>query len=155
LSGWISTRSIEFAVMDVAGKLLKQGRIENTLDKMREFSESIPAPGTSFFSALLIASEVGEIGRFEDSSSLVAHAGMAPSTQSSGGKTYHGPIMKSGSSYLRWITGQCARAHIRTEPGWTVANYYARIARKKGDQMAVVAASAKPLSIVYWALKEN
>ena len=32
----------EFAVMDVGGNLLRQGRIENTLDKMREFSESIP-----------------------------------------------------------------------------------------------------------------
>jgi transposase len=32
----------EFAVMDVAGNLLRQGRVENTLDKMREFSESIP-----------------------------------------------------------------------------------------------------------------
>ncbi len=33
----------EFAVMDIGGRLLRQGRIENTLDKMREFSESIPA----------------------------------------------------------------------------------------------------------------
>ncbi|MDG6991418.1 MAG: transposase, partial [Nitrososphaerota archaeon] len=33
----------EFAVMDVAGNLLRQGRIENTLDEMREFSESLPA----------------------------------------------------------------------------------------------------------------
>lgn len=32
----------EYAVMDPSGKLLRQGRIENTLDRMREFSESIP-----------------------------------------------------------------------------------------------------------------
>ena len=70
-------------------------------------------PGISFFSALLVISEVGEISRFEDSSSLVAYAGLAPSTHSSGGKTYHGPIMKSGSRYLRWAMGQCARAHMR------------------------------------------
>lgn len=112
-------------------------------------------PGVSFFSALLIASEIGEIGRFEDSSSLVAYAGLAPSTHSSGGKTYHGPIMKSGSSHLRWIMGQCARVHIRTEPDGTVANFYARIARRKGDQKAIVAASAKLLRIVYWVMKEK
>jgi hypothetical protein len=29
--------------MDIAGKLLTQGWIENTLDKTREFSESLPA----------------------------------------------------------------------------------------------------------------
>ena len=33
----------EYAVMDIAGIVLRQGRIENILDKMREFSESVPA----------------------------------------------------------------------------------------------------------------
>jgi transposase len=33
----------EYAVMDIGGKLLRQGRIENTLEKMKEFSESVPA----------------------------------------------------------------------------------------------------------------
>jgi transposase len=88
-------------------------------------------PGISFFSALLIVSQKGEIGRFEDSPSLVAYSGLAPSTHSSGGKTYHGPIMKSGSKYLRWVMGQCARAHMRAEPDGTVVMFYARIKRKK------------------------
>ncbi|MDG6909213.1 MAG: IS110 family transposase [Nitrososphaerota archaeon] len=112
-------------------------------------------PGVSFYSALLIVSEIGEIGRFEDSSSLVGYAGLAPSTHSSGGRTYHGPITKTGSRYLRWILGQCTRVHIRFEPDGTVAQFYARIARKKGDQKAIVAASAKLLKIVYWVLKER
>ena len=112
-------------------------------------------PGISFFSALLVVSEVGEISRFEGSSNLVAYTGLAPSTHSSGGKTYHGPIMKSGSRYLRWAMGQCARAHMRSEPDGTVATFYARIKRKKGDQKAIVAASAKLLKVVYWVLKER
>ncbi len=112
-------------------------------------------PGISYYSALLIISEIAEIGRFEDSSSLVGYSGLAPSTHSSGGKTYHGPIMKTGSRYLRWIMGQCTRAHMRVEPEGTVANFYARIARKKGDQKAIVAASAKLLKIVFWVLKEK
>jgi len=33
-------------------------------------------PGISYYSALLIASEIGEIDRFNDSSSLVAYAGL-------------------------------------------------------------------------------
>jgi len=112
-------------------------------------------PGISYYSALLIISEIAEIERFEDSSSLVGYSGLAPSTHSSGGKTYHGPIMKTGSSYLRWILGQCTRVHMRAEPDGTVANFYARIARKKGDQKAIVAASAKLLKIVFWVLKEK
>src|SRR5712692_11760761 len=78
-------------------------------------------PGISYYSALLIVSEIAEIERFEDSASLVGYSGLAPSTHSSGGKTYHGPIMKSGSAYLRWIMGQCTRVHTRTEPDGTVA----------------------------------
>jgi transposase len=112
-------------------------------------------PGISFYSALLIVSEIGEIGRFDDSASLVAYAGLAPSTHSSGGKTYHGPITKTGSTYLRWILGQCTRVHMREEPDGTVATFYQRLARKKGDQKAIVAASVKLLKIVYWVLKEK
>jgi transposase len=112
-------------------------------------------PGISYYSALLIISEIGEIERFEDSSSLVGYSGLAPSTHSSGGKTYHGPMTKTGSSYLRWILGQCTRVHMRTEPDGTVALFHARIARKKGDQKAIVAASAKLLKIVFWVLKEK
>lgn len=112
-------------------------------------------PGISFYSALLIVSEIGEVERFADSSSLVGWSGLAPSTHSSGGKTYHGPITKTGSSYLRWIMGQCTRVHIRNEPDGTIAKFYARIARRKGDQKAIVAASAKLLRIIFWVLKEK
>jgi hypothetical protein len=44
---------------------------------------------------------------------------------------------------------------LRTEPDGMVAQYYARIARKKGDQKAIVAASAKLLKIVYLVLREK
>jgi hypothetical protein len=37
----------EFAAADVAGSLLRQGRIENDLEKMGEFSESIPSRSSS------------------------------------------------------------------------------------------------------------
>lgn len=54
-------------------------------------------PGISFYSALLIVGEIGDIDRFPDSSHLVSYAGLAPSTRCSGGITYHGRITKTGS----------------------------------------------------------
>lgn len=72
-------------------------------------------PGISFYSALLISSEIGDVTRFPDSFHLVSFAGLAPSTYSSGGRTTHGRITKSGSPYLRWALNQCARVAIRTE----------------------------------------
>jgi hypothetical protein len=63
--------------------------------------------------------------------------------------------MKSGSRYLRWIMGQCTRGHMRAEPDGTIATFYKRLARKKDDPKAIVAASAKLLKIVYWVLEEK
>jgi len=128
-------------------------RSEKASRQTRRSSGTIP--GISFYSALLISSEIGDISRFPDSSSLVAYAGLAPSTHSSGGTTRHGAITKQGSPYLRWILNQCARMHMRMEPEGTVATFYARLARKKGGSKAIVAASAKLLKVVFWVMKER
>lgn len=68
-------------------------------------------PDTSFYSALLIVGEIGDIDRFPDSSHLVSYAGLAPSTRCSGGITYHGRITKTGSPYLRWSQPVCMGSH--------------------------------------------
>jgi transposase len=73
-------------------------------------------PGISYYSALLIAGEIGDISRFPDSDHLVSYAGLSPSTHSSGGRTYHGPITEQGSRYLRWILNQVTHANVRSEP---------------------------------------
>ena len=112
-------------------------------------------PGIGFYLALLIVSEIGDVNRFPDSHHLVAYAGLAPSTHSSGGRTYHGRIMKTGSPYLRWILNQCVRANLRSDPDGRLATFYVRLAKKKGDAKAVVATSAKMLRIIYWMLREK
>jgi transposase len=112
-------------------------------------------PGISFYSALLLVSEIGDVSRFPDSAHLVSYAGLASSTHSSGGTTYHGRITKAGSPYLRWALNQCVQAHMRGEPEGSVAEFYNRLRRKKGHAKAVVAASAKLLKIAYWVLKEK
>lgn len=112
-------------------------------------------PGISYYSALLLISEIGEIGRFADSAHLVSYAGLTSSTRSSGGSVFHGRITKTGSSYLRWCLNQCVRAHMRAEPDGSVAEFYSRLRKKKGHGKAVVAASVKLLKIVYWVLREK
>jgi transposase len=112
-------------------------------------------PGISYYSALLLISEIGEVERFPDSAHLVSYAGLASSTHSSGGSTFHGRITKTGSPYLRWALNQCVRAHVRSEPEGSVAEFYERLRKRKGHAKAVVAASAKLLKIVYWVLREK
>jgi len=112
-------------------------------------------PGIGYYSALLIVSEVGDINRFPDSYHLCSYAGLIPSTHSSGGMTYHGSITKTGSRYLRWIMLECVHAHIRNEKNSNIAQFYYRIAKKKGNSKAAVAAASKLLKVVYWIMKER
>ena len=113
-------------------------------------------PGVGYYSALLIISEIGEINRSPDSYHLCSYAGLVPSTHSSGGVTHYGSsITKAGSKYLRWIMLECVHAHIRTEKNSNIAQFYYRIAKKKGNSKAAVAAGAKLLKVAYWIMKER
>jgi transposase len=112
-------------------------------------------PGVGYYSALLIASEIGEIERFPDSQHLCSYTGLTPSTHSSGGVTYHGNITKTGSRHLRWILTECTQSHIRTEPDSSITRFHNRLVKKKGKAKATVAASVKLLKVIYWVMKEK
>jgi transposase len=110
-------------------------------------------PGISYYSALLILSEVGEIGRFPDAKHLCSYAGLVPSIYSSGSKTYNGRITKQGSRWLRWIL-----VEISTHAASGDANFqklYRRVMRRRGGSTAKVAVARKLLTIIYAMLKKN
>jgi hypothetical protein len=44
---------------------------------------------------------------------------------------------------------------MRVKPNGTVASLYSRLARKRGNSKAIVAASAKLLKVAFWVLKEK
>lgn len=112
-------------------------------------------PGIGYYSALLILSEIGDVARFPDSHHLCSYAGLTPSTHSSGGVEYHGPITRAGSSYLRWILTECAKTHIRTQKESDLTRFYQELAKRRGKLKATVAAASKLLRIVYRVLKER
>jgi len=121
-------------VLEVLNKEIDD--ISNRIKDIAKDSEDakllMSIPGISFYSALFIISEIGDINRFPDSEHLVSYAGLAPSTRSSGTKVYHGP--KQGSSYFRWILTQVTWANVRKEPNGTVGNFYYK--KKKGGAKA-------------------
>jgi transposase len=110
-------------------------------------------PGISYYSALLILSEIGEVSRFPDAKRLCSYAGLVPSIYSSGSKTYNGRITKQGSRWLRWI---CVEISIHAASG--DANFqkvYRRVMRRRGGSTAKVAVARKILTIIYTMLKKN
>lgn len=107
-------------------------------------------PGISYYSALLIKSEIGDINRFPNKLKLVSYAGICPSVRQSGNKEVKGHITKQGSRNLRWILIQCANVAIRHDDYFR--NFYQRIERKKGHKKAIVATARKMLVCIYYML---
>lgn len=114
-------------------------------------------PGVGAYTALVMASEIGDISRFADSSRLVSYAGLAPSVRNSADTVRHGRITKRGSGLLRHVLVEAVHSHARHAPDSNVSAFYRKIAvkRRKGRSKAAVAAAAKLLRVAYWMLLEG
>ncbi|PRX27400.1 transposase [Paraburkholderia sp. BL18I3N2] len=64
--------------------------------------------GIQFTSAVGLASELGDLSRFEHPRQLMAWLGVTPSEHSSGGKRRQGSITKTGNSYARKLLVESA-----------------------------------------------
>jgi len=113
----------------------------------------ITIPGISYYSSVLILSEIGDIGRFPSAKKLCSYAGLAPRVHSSGGKTRYGSITKQGSKWLRWILVELSHHFIKGSP--RLKFLYARIARSHGRNAARVAVAREMLKIMYVMLRDN
>ena len=110
-------------------------------------------PGIGPFFAMLVLSEIDDVNRFPKAAKLHSYAGLIPSTQSSGGKTYHGRIIKASNKYLRWAMVEAVWPAIRKDESFS--QYYHRLAQRKGANAAKVATARRLLTIVYRVLKER
>lgn len=106
-------------------------------------------PGVGYYSALVIAAEIRDISRFLDADHLCSYAGLVPSTHSSGGKT------RRGSSIIRPVLCECVLSHKRVRKESNLSKFHSKIARKKGNPIATVAAAAKLLRICFSLVKEQ
>lgn len=109
--------------------------------------------GVSYFTALLVVSEIGDIERFPDHEKLCAYFGFVPSVDKSGKITKYGSITKEGSGLVRWALVQAVWNHVKKDSRLT--RYYKRIKRKKGSQKAAVATARKMLVVMYYMLKRG
>jgi len=110
-------------------------------------------PGISYYSALLIKSEIGDINRFPNKFKLISYAGLCPSVKQSGNKEIKGHITKQGSRMLRWILIQCANIAIRHDE--YLRNFYLRIKKRRGHNIAIVATARKMLVCMCFMLKRG
>ncbi|MDI1495689.1 MAG: hypothetical protein K8823_997 [Cenarchaeum symbiont of Oopsacas minuta] len=53
---------------------------------------------------------------------------------------------------LRWVLVESIHSHVLHAPKLI---FYKRLAKKRGNSKAVVAAAAKMLKVIYWLLKDG
>jgi len=110
-------------------------------------------PGISYYTALLLASEIADINRFSNYKKLCSYAGLVSSTHQSADKTHHGHIIKDSNKYIRYALIEAVLHTIRKDP--ELYRFYARIQRAKGTAKARIAAARKLLIYIYAMLKND
>ena len=104
-------------------------------------------PGVGHITAYLLLWEIGDIGRFLSAKKLCAYAGLVPVTRQSADHCWQGRITKEGNRYLRW--GMVEAACKAPSKDWGLAQYFHRVAARRGPLKARVAVARKLLVAVW------
>jgi len=110
-------------------------------------------PGISYFSALVIKSEIGDIARFPHANKLCSYAGLIPSTYASADKVRHGRITKRGSKWLRKSLIDAVTSGSR-HPS-RLCFFYRKLKKNKGTGKAKVATARKLCTIIFAILTDK
>lgn len=142
-------------VTDLLDKLIEDANweIQNKAKKDDEAELLTTIHGISYYSALLIKSEIGDVKRFPSWRHLASYAGVVPSVYSSGGKTRTGKITRQGTKWLRWTIIEAAVRQSRAES--MLGEFYRKMKKKKGTRIAKVATARKLLEVIYFMLKRK
>jgi transposase len=132
--------------------------LSKELTRMAENDEDVKLlmtiPGIGYYTALLMKSEIRDIGRFPFGERLCSYAGLVPSTHASGRTVRHGSITKEGSKWLRWVMVEAAQTHVH-KYDTSITRAYNRIAERRGKRIAVIAAARRLLMCSFSVLKNK
>lgn len=156
-----SNRSLTFELQQTI-RLIQSVQLEiNELDKqiklvMDELNTPLlTVPGIGYTLAAIILAEIGDISNFSSPAKLLAFAGMEPSTCQSGKyNASHTPMVKRGSTYLRWAILQAARLVPMRDT--TFATYMSK-KQSEGKHFNVARSHVgkKLIRVIYHLLKHN
>jgi transposase len=102
--------------------------------------------------AAVFITEIGDISRFATPKRLCSWAGLTPKHRESDTKVIRGSITKQGAPLVRWAA---IEAVARYRGGAPIKETYRRIAQRKGNKIARVAAARKLLTLVYYGMRDH
>jgi len=115
-------------------------------------------PGVGFILAVVILSEVGDVGRFVAASHFASYSGTAPRIRASGGKVHVGKLRSDVNRYLKWAFVEAAEAiavHRRHWPHRYAVRLYEQVRSRRGHQTAIGAVARHVAECTYWMLKKK
>jgi len=126
--------------------------IEERAGSLKETQLLMTIPGISYYTALTIYAELGEIDRFERDKEVVSYVGLNPVIRESGDSRIEGGISKRGSGRVRWLLVQAAHTAVHTCSDEYLSRFYERLASRKNSKKAIVATARKMLVSIYHML---
>jgi len=132
-----------------------EATIEERAGSLRETQLLMTIPGVSYYTALAIYAELGEIDRFDGHKEVVSYVGLNPVIRESGGSRIEGSISKRGSDRVRWLLVQAAHTAVHTCNDEYLSRFYGRLASRKNSQKAIVATARKMLVSIYHMLDRD
>jgi transposase len=139
----------------VAAEQQLTARLRATADPRCDVVETIPAFGP--VASRVLVSAVDEARRFDDQKAVAKYGALAPTIYQSGAVRQLGRINRDGRGEVRRVLLQCAHTVVRMKSHGAkpLQQFYARIARRRGKKIAVVALARKLLTTAYGVLKSG
>ena len=137
--------------------LLEQTRALRTLSRSEALKEPIrlltSVPGIGIVTAMSLAIEIDDIGRFPDAGSLASYIGLVPMCHSSGEKHDNGNMTVRKHAMLRYHIIEAAWTTIRKDPAMTMA--YEGYRKRMDAPHAIVKIARKLVNRIFYVLKHG
>jgi transposase len=108
--------------------------------------------GVGRTTAAIFVAEIGDVHRFPTARHLCSWAGLTPKHIESDTKIIRGRITRMGSALVRWAATE---AVVRYHGGDPIRPAYQRIAERRGNKIARVAAARKLLTLVFYGMRDG
>ena len=132
-----------------------EAMIEDCAGSLPETQLLMSIPGVSYYLALMIYAELGEISRFSEDKEVVSYVRLNPVIRESGDSRFEGRISKKGSGRVRWILVQCAHVAVHTCNDEYLSQFCERLAERKSSKEAIVATARKLLVSMFHMLNRK
>lgn len=132
----------------IAAFVLARPELKQKLDLL------LSIPGVSLVVGAGFLAAIGDITRFKSAKQLACYFGLTPKVKQSGDSDYRtGRISKKGNAQGRWLAVEAAE-HLSKAPG-VMRQFYQRIKKRKGRNVAIVAVARKLVELAWHLLTKN